>query len=62
MLSPQCFQDMTSYKGLPHQTFIQTILWKTYIWKRYKLADGMYCLIMIDNFASENQTFKVVRF
>ena len=24
------------------------------------MADGMYCLIMIDNFASENQTFKAL--
>ena len=60
MLSPQCFQDMKSYEKLPQQTFIQTILWTTYVWKKYQLTDGLFCLIMINDFAGENETFQVL--
>ena len=60
MLSPQCFQDMKSYEKLPHQTYIQTILWTTYVWKKYQLADGLFCLIMINEFAGKNQIFQVL--
>jgi len=52
-LSPACPQNIESYDNMPKRTFMQTILWSTYVWYEYILFDGMKCIIMVENYSNE---------